>query len=333
MSILGFKEGETMKKIYSTLVTAFVALTILGCSATASQPFKADTPQSVQIMSTQNSDGKVTTKTIEKAFDKLGLTVGANNDMNNPFGKRFPSLHYKVYNLAVFSNTDLTFKLIKKYPNFGVLMPLTMSIWSDKGTMNVSTLTLDGMARAAGIPKTDPDLIAYATMITKALNASMPNGALKALNYKVEDPKNSYAIDFVAEIDMEEVTDIEEYKEDFQAEFEGEMEPLGFLFPNFMNLKEEIFDDAGYDVYDFYDTYSICKFDVIYPVSKINPEAGAYAPCSFYMYKKKGESKMHLGFLGVDNWIKTLDIKDKHSVKQLRDAQKMIENIVNELTE
>jgi len=322
-----------MKKIYGTLVSAFLAITILGCSATASQPAKPAKVQSVQVMSTDNSDGKVTTKTIEKAFDAAGLTVGANNDMNNPFGKRFPSLHYKVYNLAVFSNTDLAFKLIKKYPQFGALMPLTMSIWSDKGTMNAATLTLDGMARAGKIPVNDPDLVAYASMITKALNAAMPNGALKELNHTVKDPKDSYAVDFVAEIDMEEVTDIEEYKEDFQAEFEGEMEPLGFLFPNFMNLKEEIFDDAGYDAYDFYDTYSICKFDVIYPVSKSYPEAGAYAPCSFYMYKKKGEAKMHLGFLGVDNWIKTLDIQDEHSIKQLRDAQKMIENIVNELTE
>ena len=322
-----------MKKIYSTLVIAIAALTLLGCNATEAKPAKPTTPQSVQVMSSVNSDGKITTKTIEKAFDTAGLTVGANNDMNNPFGKRFPSLHYKVYNLAVFSNTELAFKLIKKYPQFGALMPLTMSIWSDKDTMNVATLTLDGMARAGKIPMNDPDLVAYATMITKALNSAMPNGALKALNHTVKDTKDSYAIDFVAEISEDDAADIDSYKEDFQAEFEGEMEPLGFLFPNFMNLKEEIFDDAGYDAYDFYDTYSICKFDVIYPVSKAYPEAGAYAPCSFYMYKKKGENQMHLGFLGVDNWIKTLDIQDEHSIKQLRDAQAMIEKIVNELTE
>jgi len=252
--------------------------------------------------------------------------------MNNPFGKRFPSLHYKVYNLAVFSNNDLTLKLIKKYPNFGLLMPLTMSIWSDGNTMNVSTLTLDGLSRAGEIPKTDPDLIAYSKMIDVALKAAMPNGSYKVLPFTVKDPKASYAIRFEAEIDPE-TTDYEEYKEDFQAEFEGEMEPLGFLFPNFLNLQEELFDEAGYDVYDFYDTYSICKFDVIYPVSKNHPEAGAYAPCSFYMYKKKGENKMHLGFLGVDNWIQTLDIEGEDSIKPLREAQGMIENIVNELTE
>ena len=320
-----------MKKIYSMFIAALVALTMVGCNEATVKPAKPAKVQSVQIMSSDNSDGAITTKTIEKAFDEAGLTVGANNDMNNPFGKRFPSLHYKVYNLAVFSNGDLTFKLIKKYPNFGVLMPLTMSIWSDKDIMNVSTLTIDGMSRATGVPVTDPDLIAYAAMMKTALTNAMPKGSFKELNFTVKDPKNSYAVTFEAEI--EEDIDLEEYKEDFQSEFEGEMEPLGFLFPNFMNLQEELFEEAGYDAYDFYDTYSICKFDVIYPVSKTHPEAGAYAPCSFYMYKKKGENKMHLGFLGVDNWIKTLDMEDEESIKPLREAQGMIENIVNELTE
>jgi len=43
------------------------------------------------------------------------------------------------------------------------------------------------------------------------------------------------------------------------------------------------------DVYDFYDTYSIIRFNVIYPVSKNHPDAGAYAPFSLVIYKKKDE--------------------------------------------
>lgn len=321
-----------MRKIYSVIVALLVSIVVVGCNEATPKPEKVAKVQSVQVVSSDNSDGKITTKTIEAAFNETGLKVGANNDMNNPFSQRFPSLHYKVYNLAVFSNNELTLNLIKKYPGFGALMPLTMSIWSDKGTMNIATLTLDGLSRAGEVPVNDPDLIAYAKMIDVALKSAMPNGKFKDLPFSVKEPKKSYAIKFEMDIE-EDIEDMEEFKEDFQAEFEGELEPIGFLFPNFLNLNDEIFDDAGYDVYDFYDTYSICKFDVIYPVSKTHPEAGAYAPCSFYMYKKKGENKMHLGFLGVDNWIQTLDIEDEESIKPLREAQAMIQNIVNELTE
>ena len=321
-----------MKKIYALVLAALVAMSIVGCNATEAVPAKPKKVQNVQVFSAPNADGKLTTKSIEAGFDAAGLSIAGNNDMNKPFDLRFGKLHYKVYNLAMFSNAELTLNLIKKYPSFGALTPLTMSIWSDDAaqTLNVATLNLDGMARAAGIPVTDPDLIAYAEKVKTALKNAMPNGSFKDLDYTVKFPDKTLATTFSADLDGAEPG---EYIENFEAEFEGELEPLGFLLPNYSNLNEEIFNDAGYDVYDFYHTYSICKFDVIYPVSKTHPEAGAWAPCSFYLYKKKDEDTMHAGFLSVDNWISTLDIEDEESIKPLREAQGMIEKIVKEMTE
>ena len=189
------------------------------------------------------------------------------------------------------------------------------------------------MARAGEMPVDDADLIAYSKMIETALKNAMPNGKFKDVKFKDKFPKKSFATKFEMDVVIEEGASIEGIKEDFQAELEGELEPLGFLLPNFVSLKEEIFDEADYDEYDFYDTYSICKFDVIYPVSKLHPEAGAWAPCSFYMYKKKDEDVMHMGFLSVENWITTLDMEDQESIRPLREAQGMIESIVNEMTE
>ena len=339
-----------MKKIYNILLSALFVTFIIGCekapeqkaqeeAKTTTQEIVAATPvkevstkHSIQIFSADNSDGSITTKTIEAAFDAAGLTMGANNDMNSPFSQRFPKVHYEVYNLAVFKNSDLTLKLIKKYPNFGALTPLTMSIWSDGKSMNIATLTLFGMSRAGEIPMDDADLVEYADLVKTALKKAMPNGSFKEVMKDDMSPNESLATSFEVEID-EEVTDFTAYKEDFEAEFEAEMEPVGFLFPNYNNLKEEVFDEAGYDAYDFYDTYSICKFDVIYPVSKIHPEAGAWAPCSFYIYKKKDENVMRMGFLSVDNWISSTHMEDKEALDPLREAQGMIESIVNEMIE
>ena len=324
-----------MKKIYSLLIATLAILSIAGCNASEATPSKPEKMQNVQIFSAPNADGKITTKTIEAAFDKTGLTMAGNNDMNKPFSLRFKKTHYSVYNLAIFSSSKLTLNLIKKYPNFGALTPLTMSIWQDDKakTMNVSTLTIHGMARSTGIPVDDPDLVAYAELVHKALKAAMPNGSFKKLDYTIKYPNKKLATDFVVELDLDGGDPVS-YVEDFEAEFEAELEPLGFLLPNFSNLQEEIFDDAGYtDVYDFYHTYSICKFDVIFPVSKLHPEAGAWAPCSFYIYKKTDQNTMHMGFLSVENWITTLDIEDEESITPLREAQKMIEDIVHSITE
>lgn len=324
-----------MKKIYLLMMVAFMAMSMLGCNAADTAPAKPKKIQDVQVFSTPNADGAVTIKSIEVAFDSVGLEIPGNNDMNKPFSKRFKKVHYKIYNLAMYVNSDLTFKLIQKYPNFGALTPLTMSIWEGKeGCMNIATLTINGMARATGIPVNDPDLVAYAELIHKGLKTAMPHGTFKDLNHTVKFPNKTLATNFEMELDLDGQSP-EEFIEDFEAEFEGEMEPLGFLLPNYTNVQEEIFDDRGYtDVYDFYHTYSICKFDVIYPVSENHPEAGAWAPCSFFLYKKKGEDKMYMGFLSVDNWITTIGItEDEEGTKKLREAQGFIENIINELSE
>jgi uncharacterized protein (DUF302 family) len=310
------------------------SLILLGFFTLALHDAAAKTLQDVQIYTSSNKNGSITPKSIESAFDAVGLTVAGNNNMNIPFQKRFKKTHYKIYNLAMFINTDLTYKLLKKYPSFGALTPLTMSIWQDSaGNMNIATLTYNAMARAAKIPSKDKDLRAYAALVHKALRKAMPNGHFKKIFTKPSHQNRAFEMNFTSKVELENDASIEDFIDDFEDEFEGEMEALGFLFPNITNVQEEIFNDYGYYAYDFYHTYSICKFDVIYPVSKYHPEAGAWAPCSFYIYKKKGEETMHMGFLGVENWITSLDIKDKQSIKPLKDAQGMIVKILDELTQ
>lgn len=331
-----------MKKIYTLIIASLAIFLLDACNTSQPMPpqhvdvTKSTALQDIQVFSSTNTDCKITAKSIEKAFDTTGLSVPGNNDMNKPFMARFGKVHYKVYNLAMYINEDLTYKLIKKYPQFGALTPLTMSIWEDKdGSMNIATLTINGMARATGIPVSDPDLVAYAQLIHKALHVAMPKGSFKDINTTAKFPHKTLATNFEMKVIYEDGQTPDDFIDDFEAEFEGEMEPLGFLLPNYTNVQEEIFDDRGYTgVYDFYHTYSICKFDVIYPVSKEHPEAGAWAPCSFFLYKKSDENKMHMGFLSVDNWISTMGMsEDEEGTKKLREAQGFIEKIIKDISE
>lgn len=326
-----------MKRIYTLIMLASITISLVSCSSSqikVATSTKSKKIEDIQVFTSTNPKEEITTKSIEAAFEANKLSVPDNNDMNKPFRTRFGKIHYKIYNLAIYLNKDLTLKLIKKYPKFGALTPLTMSIWEDKdGSMNISTLSINGMARAIGIPVSDPDLIAYGELIHKALKAAMPNGVFKALNYTVPFPNKRLATDFTMEVNYDGVSP-SDFIDDFEAEFEAEIEPLGFLLPNYINVQEEIFDNQDYSgVYDFYHTYSICKFDVIYTVSKKHPEAGAWAPCSFFIYKKTNESKMHMGFLSVENWITTIGMtKDEEGTKKLREAQGYIEKIINKMS-
>jgi len=322
-----------MKNIFKAMLIAILAIGTMLNAAGKTKAVEVNKGQSVQVYSAPNADGAITTKTIDEGFEKSGLTMGGDNNMNSPFEKRFGKVHYKTYNLAMFYNTDLTVKLIKKYPKFGSLTPLTMSIWSDdeKKTMNVSTLTLTGMSKAVGIPENDPDLIAYAALVKTALKTAMPKGEFQKNNFPIVDKKASYKQEFTVDVAGKTDAQIQEMKGNLEAGFEGEMEPLGFLLPNYMNLQADVFDGIGFKEYDIYVTYSICKFDVIYPVSKYYPAAGAWAPCSMYIYHRKGEDKIHIGYLGVDSWITSLGMTDKEGNGKLYEAQGMITKILEGL--
>ncbi len=94
-----------------------------------------------QVFSVENADGRITAKTVEKAFNESGLKVDVNNDMNSIFEKRYKKVHHKSYNLAIFRNNELVTKLAKKYPSIGLITPLSMSIYSDDAkTLSMSLL-------------------------------------------------------------------------------------------------------------------------------------------------------------------------------------------------
>jgi uncharacterized protein (DUF302 family) len=332
-----------MTKIYSIIVSALVALTLAACSATSPQVQAGiDDGQDIRIFTVSNEDGKITAATIGAAFEKAGFIIDGNNNMNSPFKPRFGKTFYETYHLFTTHSSKHTLALAKKYPSIGLISPLSMSLYSNRDddtangkTMSISSLTLRGMSRMTQIPMDDPDLIAYSKFLEEGLKAALPGGHFKELSYKnVAAMDVAYQTTFETEFDGEDEDARLEQKDDFEAEFEGELEPIGFLFPGFVDFASE-FGDAGFKDFEIYDTYSICKLDVIYPIHQEHPEVGAFAPCTYYIYMKKGETKVHMGFPSVENWISAtdLDISDKKTFDTLIKAQKLIEEKVNEIIE
>ncbi len=274
-----------------------------------------------------NKDGKINAKTIEEAFNASGLLVDVNNDMNSIFKKRYKKTHHASYNLAIFTSNSSIAKLIKKHPSIGLITPLSMSIYSgEKGNINISTLSLEGMARITKIPAKNLDLIEYAKLLDIALHKALPKGS-----YVTKGDKSSKSIEknlvtaFTIELEPDEGETIIDAKDAFKEEFESEIGSLGFLVPKSYSLEA--------DGYDFYDTYSIIRFNVIFPVSKEHPDAGSYAPFSLAIYKKKGEDSVHIAFPSITNWIDDLGIEDKEALIEVKKTQSMIAGILEEMTE
>ncbi|KYJ85490.1 DUF302 domain-containing protein [Sulfurovum riftiae] len=310
-----------MKQIMKGLLLIAVILTGSTAASTAD----------IQVFTADNSKGEITPATIEAAFKKAGFYISANRDMNGPFKKQFKESTFDVYNLFTFFSKEITLELVKKYPNIGLFAPMSMSIYTKKGekTISVSSLTPEAMAKIMQIPVDNKALAKVGKMVKEALKLALPGGSFETLPYTVQKPTGPLVSSYHTELDEE---DLNTAKEDFQMEFEGELASNGFVMAGFNALGDD-FEKKNFNEYDFYDVYSICKLPVIYTVAKVHPEAGAFAPCSLIMYKKKNEKEMHLAFPSVYNWISSMDIKDKASLDVLLEAQKSMNKILLELTE
>ncbi len=293
----------------------------------------ANAAQDIRVYTADNQGGKINAVTIEEAFTAAGFYITGNNDMNRAFEAKFKTHTHDAYNLMTLHKKDIVGKLAKEYPSIVLFTPLSMSIYTQKGakTISVSSVSTDGIAKVTGIPADNADLLAYGKAVADVLEKAMPNGKFEALNYKIKKPKGELVQKFSMEM-TEQGEEVEEALEGFQAEIEGELETVGFVMAGFNSLAAE-FAEAGIDSYDFFDAYSICKVPVIFEVSKTHPEAGAFAPCTVYMYKKKGDTVVHMAYPSVYNWISSVDIEDKPSMDALLKAQDAMNAAINEVTE
>ena len=289
--------------------------------------------QDIRIFTADNNGGKVTAKTIEKAFKDAGFYLTGNNDMNKAFEAKFKTHTHDVYNLMTLHKKDVVTKLAKKYPEIALFTPLSMSIFTRKGekTISVSSMSADGIAKVTGIPADYADLVAYMKEVADVLAKAMPNGKFEELNYKIAKPEGDLVKRFTMEMDVE-AEDVEDELEGLQEELEAGLETAGFVLAGYNKLGVD-YTKAGNETYDFFDVYSICKVAVIFEVSKTHPEAGAFAPCVFYMYKKKGEKDVHFAYPTVSNWFSSIDVTDKASKDVLLKAEKAMNAAVNEATE
>ena len=273
-----------------------------------------------------NKDGSITTKQIEKEFINNGFGIGINSNMNRPYMIQFKKTSFKIYTLLTVYHETLGFELVKKQPDAGVFLPMGVVIYQRKGedTLHVSVLTSEAQAKILGFD--DEILKTIETKVLAVLNKILPQAKHRFSEEALKEA-NPLITKYEFDLDGE---DKEEGIENLIMSLENGFELYGFIVPSTLEVNEKIKGDSPYD---YYKTYSICKLPVIYTVSLTTPEAGAFAPCSLMIYKKKDEDKIVVGFPAVHNWMNSAKVVNKDAIAVLLKAQKQFEEILIEATE
>lgn len=120
-------------------------------------------------------------------------------------------------------------------------------------------------------------------------------------------------------INFEYTFDKPEELDDFMDQFQNKLElafiDAGYLIAGYHNFMEAT-DNAEeiLEGYDAFWTYSLCHLEFSYNMfdkKGARPDAGLFAPCTMYMYIKKGTNTLVVGMFRLQNWSDTLNITDK----------------------
>mgnify|MGYP001768687558 FL=1 len=84
--------------------------------------------------------------------------------------------------------------------------------------------------------------------------------------------------------------------------------------------------------FDAYWVYSLCHFKFSEGIfNQGRPDAGAFAPCSMYMYVEKGSNKLMIGMPRLATWTAVMGIKDQKMNDSITALDAEIIKIMTEL--
>jgi uncharacterized protein (DUF302 family) len=306
-----------MKKVLGFLVALVCAVSLQA---------KGD----LHLFTIENKDGAITPEVVEKALTDNGFTLGVNSEMNYPFTKQFEQTDYKVFTLLTVFHSEYAPQLVNKYPKAGVFTPMGVGIYQalKEDTIHLSLLTSDAQAKILGfedelLTKIEADALAAIKKSFPQAKHTLSENSLK----EQRDLVTQYELELGADADADDA------KDDFEMMLESGFDPHGFVMPAYLDLNAVIEESGAESIYDFYVTYSICKLEVIYTVSKARPDAAAFAPCTTMVYKKKDEDKIVVGFPAVYNWMSSAHVTEQEGIDVLLKAQEDFESILQSVTE
>ena len=117
------------------------------------------------------------------------------------------------------------------------------------------------------------------------------------------------------EYTFERTKDLDDFTDEFQNRFELAMINKNYLIAGYHNFLEAT-DNAEtvLKAYDAFWSYSLCHLKFSYRMfdnKGARPDVSIFAPCTMYMYIRKGTNKIIISIPTLTNWSETLSITDE----------------------
>lgn len=245
-----------------------------------------------------------------------------------------PTFKATLDNLGFFSVTNdaVVGPLLMKEPSLGGFSPFNLHIYKVKGENKtyVGHVMPETMLDIVGIKDKEvrAQFAASFTDLDKLTEKEI-GSTVKIVDYKAlpKEPMMTFEVPF------DRAGSVDKFTSDFQSKFEEKFEENKYIIAGYKNMKESMDNiNVKFDRFDAYWVYSLCHFRFSEGIfNRGRPDAGAFAPCSMYMYVDKGSNKLMVGMPRLETWIAVMGIQDKPMVDSILTLDKDIIRIMKEL--
>jgi len=278
---------------------------------------------------------------VEGKIQELGFVMAdPHHRVNDQYEAKYGSTELDVLSFLPAVNDDLVMKLVNTDPRLAGFSPFNMLIYKKKKekVTHVGHLMPEAMLDILGITDAsvrDP-FIASFHPLDKLIGSYFTS---KGLKYKTEyipyhNTTTKKMLNFEYTFQRDEDFDIDEFIEEFQNKFELAFIDKKYLIAGYHNFLDTDNAEEYMEGFDAFWTYSLCHLSYSYNIfdtDNARADAGLFAPCTMYVYIKKGSNKMVIGMPTLANVKNTLKITDPKRTKWIAQLDREIPQILRSL--
>lgn len=271
---------------------------------------------------------------VEEKLKSIGFSLtDPHKRVNDQYETKYGSTVLDVLSFLPVVNNKVIIPLLNIDPRIAGFAPFNMLIYKkrDENITHVGHLMPQTMLDILGIKNEEvrEKFTATFELLDKSMDTEL-GGKKSYLSY-TKLPKQKM---ITFEYDFKVPEDMDDFISEFQNNFELAFINKGYLIAGYHNFMEAT-DNAEEILsgYDAFWTYSLCHLEFSYGMfdnKKAKPQAGLFAPCTMYMYIKKGTNRLVVGMYRLHNWSDTLNIQDENRLKLVEKLDTEIPQILTQ---
>jgi len=250
---------------------------------------------------------------MDKPIKALGYRIpDPRKGVNEVYKKQYASTTLDILNFMTIVNEKKMMPLLEIEPKLAGFNPFNLVAYKHKNKDETVVAHLSSTAMMDMLDITDTKVISEYTkmmdMLDGFVSKTFPLAKISHDTY--EGNIDNALMEF--EMAFERPEDLDDFLDEIQEKIEETFTKKGYIMAGFFDYK--MAGDKALPSYDAFWTYSLCHFPYSYTIfdnEGAMPEASVFAPCTMYLYIKKGTNTLVLGMPRLTNWNKLFPMKDK----------------------